>query len=83
MSNGSIFHPDFKARPFWWEAYEPAAAELTEVQKEARVAIIVAAMPGLQQRCSSPRTASMQWCSRRRSRALGRRPAMAAWCPAG
>jgi glycine/D-amino acid oxidase-like deaminating enzyme len=47
MSNGSIFHPDFKARPFWWEAYEPAAAELTEVPKEARVAIIGGGYAGL------------------------------------
>src|SRR5262245_58543777 len=47
MSNRSIFHPDFKARPFWWEAYEPKKAELTEVPKEARVAIIGAGYAGL------------------------------------
>jgi glycine/D-amino acid oxidase-like deaminating enzyme len=47
MSNRSIFHPDFKARPFWWEAYEPRKAELTEVPKEARVAIIGAGYAGL------------------------------------
>src|SRR4029453_7198605 len=47
MSNRSIFHPDFKARPFWWEAYEPEKAELTEVPKEARVAIIGGGYAGL------------------------------------
>src|SRR5262245_9464273 len=47
MSNRSIFHPDFKARPFWWEAYEPKKAELKEVPKEARVAIIGGGYAGL------------------------------------
>src|SRR5262245_3963929 len=47
MSNGSIFHPDFKARPFWWEAYEPKKAELTEVPKQARVAVIGGGYAGL------------------------------------
>jgi glycine/D-amino acid oxidase-like deaminating enzyme len=47
MSNASIFHPDFKARPFWWEAYEPQKAELKEVPAEARVAIIGGGYAGI------------------------------------
>jgi len=28
--NSEIFHKDFKAQPFWWEAYRPSAlSELT------------------------------------------------------
>jgi glycine/D-amino acid oxidase-like deaminating enzyme len=47
MSNASIFHPDFKARPFWWDAYEPKKAGLADVPPEARVAIIGAGYAGL------------------------------------
>ena len=47
MSNGSIFHPDFKARPFWWEAHEPKAEALVDVPGEARVAIIGGGYAGL------------------------------------
>jgi glycine/D-amino acid oxidase-like deaminating enzyme len=47
MRNASIFHPDFKARPFWWEAYEPKAETLTDVPSQARVAIIGAGYAGL------------------------------------
>jgi glycine/D-amino acid oxidase-like deaminating enzyme len=47
MSNASIFHPDFKARPFWWEAYEPKAETLADVPSQARVAIIGAGYAGL------------------------------------
>ena len=28
MSQQTIFHPDFRARPFWWEAYAPNADDL-------------------------------------------------------
>jgi glycine/D-amino acid oxidase-like deaminating enzyme len=43
----SIFHRDFKARPFWWEAYAPEALEPVDLPKEARVAIIGAGYAGL------------------------------------
>lgn len=42
-----IFHPDFQARPFWWEAFEPQADDLAPVPKEARVAIVGAGYGGL------------------------------------
>ena len=40
MPRSDIFHPEYKARPYWWEAYEPTAGELLDVPKEARVAIV-------------------------------------------
>lgn len=42
-----IFHPDFKARPFWWDAYAPEALAPTDLPKETRVAIIGAGYAGL------------------------------------
>ena len=47
MARDSIFHPDFQPLPYWWEAYMPAAGELAEVPKEARVAIVGAGHAGL------------------------------------
>ena len=29
MSRQDVFHPDYKAMPYWWEAYRPTAGELT------------------------------------------------------
>jgi glycine/D-amino acid oxidase-like deaminating enzyme len=43
----SIFHKDFKARPFWWEAYTPEALEPVDLPKEVRVAIVGAGYAGL------------------------------------
>lgn len=42
-----IFHPDFKARPFWWEAYAPETLAPIDLPKETRVAIIGAGYAGL------------------------------------
>src|SRR5438067_11431247 len=47
MPRDSIFHPDFQPRPYWWEAYAPAAGELVDVPKEARVAIVGGGYAGL------------------------------------
>src|SRR5439155_22519736 len=47
MAREDIFHPDFQPRPYWWEAYAPAAGELVEVPKEARVAIVGGGYAGL------------------------------------
>src|SRR5436309_13053329 len=47
MPRSDIFHPDFQPRPYWWEAYAPAAGELTDVPKEARVAIVGGGYAGL------------------------------------
>ena len=35
-----ILHRDFKAQPYWWEAYRPVSGELVEVPKKARVVIV-------------------------------------------
>ena len=42
-----IFDRDFKPPPYWWEAYRPAAGELVEVPREARVAIVGGGYAGL------------------------------------
>ena len=41
------FHPDFKAFPYWWEAYQPAAGELVDVPAKIDVAIVGAGYAGL------------------------------------
>lgn len=46
LSSG-LFHPDFEPRPFWWQAYEPAAGELVELPRRTDVAIIGAGYAGL------------------------------------
>jgi glycine/D-amino acid oxidase-like deaminating enzyme len=45
--SASIFHADFRARPFWWEAHEPKPLPEVAVPKEARVVIIGAGYAGL------------------------------------
>ena len=47
MSRADIFHADFKARPFWWEAYAPTITEAVDLPKEARVAIVGGGYAGL------------------------------------
>jgi glycine/D-amino acid oxidase-like deaminating enzyme len=47
MARSDIFHPDFRPLPYWWEAYAPAAGELADVPKEARVAIVGGGYAGL------------------------------------
>jgi glycine/D-amino acid oxidase-like deaminating enzyme len=42
-----MFHPDFKAMPFWWEAYHPAATDPVDVPPRARVAIVGGGYAGL------------------------------------
>lgn len=46
MSN-TIFTSDFKARPFWWEAYEPQPLPEVALPKSIRVVIIGAGYAGL------------------------------------
>ena len=46
MSN-SIFHNDFKARPFWWDDYTPQTLPELELPKAVRVAIVGAGYAGL------------------------------------
>jgi len=47
MADPSIFHPDFKPVPYWWEAYAPTAADPIEVPHQARVAIVGGGYAGL------------------------------------
>lgn len=43
----SIFASDFKARPFWWEAYEPKPLPVIDLPRETEVVIIGAGYAGL------------------------------------
>jgi glycine/D-amino acid oxidase-like deaminating enzyme len=47
MARDSIFHPDYRPLPYWWEAYTPTAGELRDVPREARVAIVGGGYAGL------------------------------------
>jgi glycine/D-amino acid oxidase-like deaminating enzyme len=42
-----IFHSDFEATPYWWEAYKPVIGDRAEVPPEARVAIVGGGYAGL------------------------------------
>ena len=43
----SIFHPDFKAKPYWWDAYQPVALPPIDLPKDIGVAIVGAGYAGL------------------------------------
>jgi glycine/D-amino acid oxidase-like deaminating enzyme len=45
--NTEIFHKDFKAQPFWWEAHKPSALPEIALPREARVVIVGAGYAGL------------------------------------
>jgi len=47
MARSDIFHHDFKAEPFWWEAYAPTGGDPVDVPKAARVAIVGGGYAGL------------------------------------
>lgn len=47
MRDDQIFHPDFKPKPYWWEAYEPQALAPREVPRTARVAVVGAGYAGI------------------------------------
>ena len=40
MARSALFHPDFKAAPYWWEAYQPTATDPVDVPARVRVAIV-------------------------------------------
>ena len=42
-----IFHRDFAPTPYWWEDYTPAAGELADIPRSARVAIVGGGYAGL------------------------------------
>jgi glycine/D-amino acid oxidase-like deaminating enzyme len=43
----SIFHPSFRAKPYWWEAYQPAALPEIALPKDVPVAIVGAGYAGM------------------------------------
>jgi glycine/D-amino acid oxidase-like deaminating enzyme len=45
--NREIFHKDFRAQPFWWEAHRPIALPELTLPREARVVIVGAGYAGL------------------------------------
>jgi glycine/D-amino acid oxidase-like deaminating enzyme len=47
MTPSSIFHKDFKAKPYWWEAHEPRPLPEIALPKEVRVVIVGAGYAGL------------------------------------
>jgi glycine/D-amino acid oxidase-like deaminating enzyme len=47
MAGGEIFHPEFKAMPYWWEAYRPTAQDPLDLPPRARVAIVGGGYGGL------------------------------------
>ncbi|NKB78165.1 MAG: FAD-dependent oxidoreductase [Gammaproteobacteria bacterium] len=47
ITTKSIFHADFQAKPFWWEAYEPSDHEPQEQPRDVPVAIIGGSYAGL------------------------------------
>jgi glycine/D-amino acid oxidase-like deaminating enzyme len=47
MPLSDILHKDFKAMPYWWEAYRPVAGDLVDVPRKARVAIVGGGYAGL------------------------------------
>ena len=47
MARIDILHKDFKAAPYWWEAYKPAPGPLADIPRKARVVIVGAGYAGL------------------------------------
>ena len=47
MRQSDILHKDFKAMPYWWEAYHPTAGDLLPVPRSARVVIVGGGYAGL------------------------------------
>jgi glycine/D-amino acid oxidase-like deaminating enzyme len=45
--NREIFHKDFKAQPFWWDAHRPSALPEITLPREARVVVVGAGYAGL------------------------------------
>ena len=42
-----VFHPDFQAKPYWWEAYQPTAWDPIDLPARVRVAIVGGGYAGL------------------------------------
>jgi glycine/D-amino acid oxidase-like deaminating enzyme len=44
---GSLFHPEFKAKPYWWEAAEPRAGDPVDVPARTSIAVVGSGYAGL------------------------------------
>ena len=42
-----LFHPTFKAKPYWWEAFEPHALPEIDLPRDIPVAIVGGGYTGL------------------------------------
>ena len=47
MADNAIFHPAFKAMPYWWEAYHPTAQDPVDLPAQVRIAIVGGGYGGL------------------------------------
>jgi glycine/D-amino acid oxidase-like deaminating enzyme len=47
MARHPVFHADFQAMPYWWEAYRPTAQDPLDLPAKARVAIVGGGYAGL------------------------------------
>lgn len=47
MAKSTIFHRDFKLKPFWWDAYEPHPLPEVPLPREVRAVIVGAGYAGL------------------------------------
>ena len=47
MADNGIYHSDFKAMPYWWEAYHPTAQDPLDLPPRVRVAIVGGGYGGL------------------------------------
>ena len=47
MTGSEIYHADFKAMPYWWEAYHPTAQDPLDLPRRVRVAIVGGGYAGL------------------------------------
>jgi glycine/D-amino acid oxidase-like deaminating enzyme len=47
MAGNEIYHSEFKAMPYWWEAYHPTAQDPLDLPQRVRVAIVGGGYGGL------------------------------------
>jgi glycine/D-amino acid oxidase-like deaminating enzyme len=47
MADREIYHSTFKAKPYWWEAYQPTAQDPLDLPPKVRVAIVGGGYGGL------------------------------------
>ena len=47
VAGRDVFHPEFKAKPYWWEAWEPLRAPSEDPPAQISVAIVGGGYAGL------------------------------------